>query len=74
MNRTVAAQRAFFQSGATLPYAFRVKQLKTLYGAIKQNEAEIMAALEQDLEKGPLKVTPPSFPWSITRLNTPLST
>lgn len=55
MNRTVAAQRAFFQSGATLPYAFRVKQLKTLYGAIKKNEAEIMAALEQDLGKGPFE-------------------
>ena len=39
MNKTVAAQREFFQSGATLPYAFRVKQLKTLYGAIKKNEA-----------------------------------
>ena len=55
MNKTVAAQRDFFQSGATLPYTFRVKQLKTLYRAIKQNEAQIMAALEQDLGKCPFE-------------------
>ena len=47
MNRTVA-RRAFFQSGRR-SVCFQVKQLKTLYGAIKKNEAEIMAALEQDL-------------------------
>lgn len=55
MNNTVAAQREFFQSGATLPYAFRVKQLKTLYGAIKENEDRILAALEQDLGKCPFE-------------------
>ncbi len=38
MNKTVAAQRAFFHSGATLPYAFRVQQLKTLSAAIKEKE------------------------------------
>jgi len=55
MDKTVAAQRKFFQSGATLPYAFRVKQLKTLYGAIKQNEARIIAALQYDLGKCPFE-------------------
>ena len=49
MLKTVAAQRMYFQSGATLPYTFRIKQLKTLYQAIKKNEGLIMEALEQDL-------------------------
>ena len=55
MNKTVARQREFFQSGATLPYAFRVRQLKTLYQAVKANEGRIMAALEQDLGKSPFE-------------------
>ncbi|HEY8392701.1 MAG TPA: aldehyde dehydrogenase [Capillibacterium sp.] len=52
---TVAAQRKFFQTGATLPYAFRVKQLKTLYRAIKEREDLILEALRQDLGKAPFE-------------------
>jgi len=55
MNKTVETQRTYFQSGATLPYTFRVKQLKTLYQAIKKNEGLIMEALEQDLGKSPFE-------------------
>ena len=45
------AQRAYFQSGATLPVRFRKAMLKRLYTAIKTREAEITAALQADLGK-----------------------
>lgn len=48
---TVNKQRECFLSGATLPYVFRVKQLKNLYHAIKENEGLIFEALEKDLGK-----------------------
>lgn len=55
MIKTVAAQREYFQTGATLPYAFRVKQLNTLYQAIKKNEDLISEALQRDLGKSPFE-------------------
>ena len=55
MIKTVEEQRKFFQSGATLPHAFRVKQLKTLYSAIKKNEDLILQALQRDLGKCPFE-------------------
>ena len=45
------AQRAYFQSGATLPVPFRRAMLKRLYTAIQTREAEITAALQADLGK-----------------------
>ena len=45
------AQRAYFQSGATLPVPFRRAMLKRLYTAIQAREAEITAALQADLGK-----------------------
>lgn len=44
-------QRQFFMSGETLPYAFRIEQLKKLKELITKNEAEIIHALQQDLHK-----------------------
>ena len=44
-------QRAFYQTGATIPVSFRVAQLKKLYAAIRANEASIAQALQQDLGK-----------------------
>jgi len=52
---TVAAQRKYFQTGTTLPYAFRVRQLKTLYRALKEREDAILEALQQDLGKAPFE-------------------
>ena len=46
-------QRAFYQTGATIPVAFRVAQLKKLYAAIRANEATIAQALQEDLGKSP---------------------
>lgn len=45
--------RAYFQSGATLDYAFRKEQLRKLKEAIVQNEAAIFEALKKDLDKSP---------------------
>lgn len=46
-------QRAYFNSGATKPYAFRKEQLQKLKKAIKQYETELHDALYADLKKSP---------------------
>lgn len=47
----VASQRAYFQTGATLPVRTRVAALRTLYSAISAHEKEIHQALKKDLGK-----------------------
>ena len=47
----LSAQNQFFQSGATLAQAFRVKQLTTLKQAIHAYHEQIETALKQDLNK-----------------------
>ncbi len=47
----VQAQRAYFQTGKTLPVAFRQEMLKKLYQAIQQYEQDILDALKEDLGK-----------------------
>lgn len=47
----VAQQRAFFNSGATIPVEFRLEQLRKLYAAVKAHENDIHAALTADLGK-----------------------
>ena len=47
----VEAQRAFFASGATLPYKFRIEQLKRLSEALDEWEAPLCEALWKDLHK-----------------------
>ncbi|SHL84257.1 aldehyde dehydrogenase (NAD+) [Chitinophaga jiangningensis] len=49
------AQKAYFDSGATLPYNFRKAQLKRLKKAIEQYETRILDALHQDLHKHPME-------------------
>lgn len=51
INQIVAEQQKFFQSGATLPVAFRLEMLKKLRETIKKYEGEIKAALYADLGK-----------------------
>ncbi|MDO4492697.1 MAG: aldehyde dehydrogenase [Clostridia bacterium] len=46
-------QRAYFQTGTTLPVAFRKEQLKKLYGAIVRYRPRIEQALTADLGKSP---------------------
>ena len=45
----VAQQRAFFNSGATIPVEFRLEQLRKLYAAVKAHEDDIHTALTADL-------------------------
>ena len=47
----LALQRAYFESGATLPVSFRCAMLERLYKAIKANEKKIAGALYEDLGK-----------------------
>lgn len=47
--------RSLFDSGDTLGYAFRDKQLKRLSEAIKRNEKGILAALQSDLRKSEME-------------------
>ena len=44
-------QRKFYKSGATIPVAFRIEQLKKLYSTIKKYENEVNDALKSDLGK-----------------------
>lgn len=49
----VTAQRAHFNTGATLPLSARRAALKRLRAAIKAHEADVSAALRADLNKSP---------------------
>lgn len=49
----VTAQRAHFNTGATLPLSARRTALKRLRAAIQAHEADISAALRSDLNKSP---------------------
>ena len=51
MEELVAAQRAYFLTQATKPYAFRMQQLKKLKEWMEENEQDILDALEYDLGK-----------------------
>ena len=54
-NEQIAAivqrQRKFFESGATLPVAYRIDALKKLRNALMDNEDAIARALQEDLGK-----------------------
>jgi aldehyde dehydrogenase (NAD+) len=49
----IARQRQHFQTGATRPVAFRLKQLRTLQAAIESRESTLLHALHTDLRKSP---------------------
>ncbi|MBO9635816.1 MAG: aldehyde dehydrogenase family protein, partial [Chitinophagaceae bacterium] len=53
ISESIRQLRAWFNSGATRPYAFRIQQLKALDNAIKKFEKEIHEALYTDLRKSP---------------------
>ncbi len=48
-------QRAFFNSGATLPVSYRIENLKKLYAIVRRYEDEIGRALMEDLGKSKLE-------------------
>lgn len=49
IGAVVAAQRAYFRTGATLPVKFRIRQLKRLKAAVIAHEADFEEALRADL-------------------------
>ncbi len=51
LDEIIASMRAYFNSGATLPYDFRKTQLKKFYKAIKDNEKGIFDAVRKDMGK-----------------------
>ena len=56
IQELVRAQRAYFLSGATRSYAFRMEQLKKLQQALRSNEALLEQAMYQDFRKAPMEV------------------
>ena len=55
VHRAVEQQRRFFRTGATLPVAWRIEQLKKLKAAVIQHREALEAALYEDLRKSPLE-------------------
>ena len=53
IHALISAQRAHFQTGATLPLSARREALHTLEQAIRLHERDIAAALAADLNKSP---------------------
>ena len=51
IDEILQSQRAYFESGATLPVKFRIENLKRLRETVKKYEKEICAALTADLGK-----------------------
>ncbi len=51
IDELLQRQRAYFQTGATLPVSFRQRMLDRLYGAIQEREEQIAQALKSDLGK-----------------------
>lgn len=52
----VQKQNEYFRTGETRTTAFRLAQLKKLYNAVKENEAEIAQAMKMDMNKAPSEV------------------
>lgn len=51
MQEVIEKQRSYFNTGATLPLPFRIRQLKQLRQALKEYEPQLLAALREDLGK-----------------------
>lgn len=51
IERAFSSKRAFFDSGATQSYAFRIAQLRALKNALKRYEPQVLEALRLDLHK-----------------------
>ena len=56
IQELVRAQRAYFLSGATRSYAFRMERLKKLQRALQTNEKLLEQAMYQDFRKAPMEV------------------
>ncbi|HPZ00452.1 MAG TPA: aldehyde dehydrogenase family protein, partial [Clostridiales bacterium] len=61
MQERVAALRAYYETGATQSYAFRLSMLKKLRAALKKHEKDAYAAYKKDYNKGMLETTAYEF-------------
>ena len=48
IQKLLENQRAFYQTGSTIPVSFRVAQLKKLHAAVAAHEAAIARELEEN--------------------------
>ena len=55
ISELIERQQAYFATGATLDYSFRVTALKKLSAAIGEMEPDILAALAADLNKSEIE-------------------
>lgn len=53
IGNLTAQQRAFFETGKTLPAAFRIEALSKLRASVIRHEKELCTALQRDLNKAP---------------------
>ncbi len=53
--KVIKGQQSFFKTGKTKALEFRLEQLKNLQKAIRDNEKQIMAAIQKDLNKDPFE-------------------
>lgn len=67
-----ARQRAFFRTDATRDIAFRKRQLRTLKHLLVRNEADILAALKQDLGRPPTEAYTSEIGIVVTEIDTAL--
>lgn len=68
INKIYNEQKAFFNSGQTLPYSFRQQMLKKLYLGLINHQEAIFVALQQDLGKGMIESILSEFWMVITEL------
>lgn len=59
----VGAQRAFFNSGATLSVDFRIKSLRRLYDAVKAHEDEFTRRSRPIWARAPTKASCAKVAW-----------
>ena len=63
ISKTVSHLRDTFFTHKTRPVAFRLQQLRKLYWGIRDHEAEILEACQQDLGKGHFEAQLAEFTW-----------
>ena len=55
ISEIVSAQKAFYKTGTTRSLEFRLKALKRLQSALRENESLLADALKKDLNKAPME-------------------
>ena len=67
VQNQINEMEAFFETGATLPVDFRLRQLRRLQAYLLAHEREALDALHADWESPPSSRTPPSWGSFTTR-------